>query len=86
MVRAVYSPEPDLGKVVVRTLSAVLSRLVLKIYWLDFDEILYIVYWYGPVVPPLTVLGNISPATVIAVVCICAICIFIILSQINVDR
>ena len=47
-MRAVNSPEPDLGKAVVS-----LSGLVWKIYWLDFDEILYIVYWYGLVVPPL---------------------------------
>ncbi len=29
-----------------------LSGLVQKIYWTDFDETLYIVYWYGLVVPP----------------------------------
>ncbi len=47
-MRAVYSAEPDLGKAVVRTLS----RLVRKIYWTDFADILYIVYCSGLVVSP----------------------------------
>ena len=34
---------------------------------------------------PLTVLGNSSPATVIAIVCICDTCLLIILSQTSVD-
>ena len=44
LARAVSSPEPDLGKE---------NLLVRKIYLMDFDETLYIVYWYGLVVPPL---------------------------------
>ena len=37
----------------VRDFVRTLSGLVRKIYWTDFNDILYIVYCYGLVVPPL---------------------------------
>ena len=51
--RRLYLTLSEVCPKVVRSLSRTLSGLVRKIYSTDFDETLYIVYWYGLVVPHL---------------------------------